>query len=354
MPARRARGDQEVHEHDQRGDDQHAALQHRIVAAVNRFDQPLADPGPRKNRLGQDGAAQQRSDLEPDHGDDRDQGVAERVHGDDAHRTQALGARGADIVVAQHLQHRGTRHAGDDRQGDRAEHDRGQDQMAERRDEGALLIREQRVDQQEPGYRLDVEHQRQPARYRRPAERHREQHDGEEAPPEDRHRVAGERDRHHRMVESGAALGGGEDAGRKAQDQREQDRREREFEGGRKQVEELAEHRLAGDDRLAEVAGDDVLHVDRVLDQQRLIEPELGLELGVADRLDAALAGNQQHRVARSQPDQRKGEEGYPDEGRDQQRDARDDEAKHRAQRRDGALGSAPGRLRTDYFTSTP
>src|SRR5436309_914438 len=49
--------DKEIHAHDQRGDQQHAALQSRIVAAADRFDQPFADARPGKDGFSKDGAA---------------------------------------------------------------------------------------------------------------------------------------------------------------------------------------------------------------------------------------------------------------------------------------------------------
>ena len=48
--------------------------------------------------------------------------------------------------------------------------------------------------------------------------------DQQQAPPEDRHRVAGERRAHHRVVPDGVALDRGDDARRDADQQREQHR----------------------------------------------------------------------------------------------------------------------------------
>ena len=70
------------------------------------------------------------ADQQADHGDHRDQRVAQRVQADHARGRQALGAGGADIVLAQHLEHGRAGLAGDDRERHGAEHDRGQDQVA--------------------------------------------------------------------------------------------------------------------------------------------------------------------------------------------------------------------------------
>jgi hypothetical protein len=50
---------------DQR-DQQQAALDHRIVAPRHGFDHPFADARPGEDRFGQDGAGQQRADLQAD------------------------------------------------------------------------------------------------------------------------------------------------------------------------------------------------------------------------------------------------------------------------------------------------
>src|SRR5664280_2726686 len=70
----------------------HAALQGWVVAPADRFDQPMANPGPGKDRLGQHRAGEQARHHQADDGDDRQQGVAQRMHADDPKRRQALGA----------------------------------------------------------------------------------------------------------------------------------------------------------------------------------------------------------------------------------------------------------------------
>jgi hypothetical protein len=61
-----------------------------------------------------------------------DERVAQGVDGDDAKPAGALGARRAHVVLAQHLEHRRSRHSRDDGERDRAERDRRQDEMRER------------------------------------------------------------------------------------------------------------------------------------------------------------------------------------------------------------------------------
>ena len=99
----------------------------------------------------------------------------------------------------------------------------GRIRCADGRAEGALLVRQQRVDQQEAGDRLDEVLHGDAARDRRPAELHREQQDQEQAPPEDRHRIAGQRHAHDAMIEDRVAPHRRDDAGRQADGEREQD-----------------------------------------------------------------------------------------------------------------------------------
>ncbi len=92
----------------------------------------------------------------------------------------------------------------------------GRMQVRQRRAEGARVAAAQRIDQHEAGRRRHVELDGDAPRHRRPAELHREEQDQQQRPPEDRHRIAGERDAHHRVVGDGVALERREDAGRQA------------------------------------------------------------------------------------------------------------------------------------------
>ncbi len=101
------------------------------------------------------------------------------------------------------------------------------------------------------------------------------------APPEDRHRVAGERGAHQDVVEDRAASDASDDASRQPDGERDQQGAERQLDGRREQGQELRQYRLAGDDRLAEIAMGEVVEIDEVLLPERLVEAELGEELGV-------------------------------------------------------------------------
>ena len=264
---------------------------------------------------------------------------------DHAQRREPLGAGGADVILAQHLQHRRARHPRHHRQRIGAQHDGWQDQVLRGGPEGALVAREQRIDQQEPGGRLDVVLHRDPARHRRQPELDREQQDQQQAPPEDRHRVAGERGRHHAVVEHRIAAHRRDDARRNAQQQREDDCAERQFDGGGEQREELAQHGFLRDQRFAQVAMQHPPDVDTVLHQHGPVQAVFLEQLRVPRGVDAALAGQRLDRVAGHQPDQEERQQRHPDEGRDDQRQARENETKH---------GKDKARKKRALFTSCP
>src|ERR1700738_1734214 len=122
-------------DHD-RSDQQYASLHDRIVARLNAVDQPVAHARPGKDGLGQDRAGQQQADLQTDHRDHRNESVAQRVNQHHSPVREALGAGGANVILAQHLEHRRARHSGDHRQWNRAQRDRGQDEVRQRRAKG--------------------------------------------------------------------------------------------------------------------------------------------------------------------------------------------------------------------------
>src|SRR5262249_8064624 len=104
----------EVDEGEGQGDDQDAALDQREVAGQDPLDHEGAHPRPREDRLGQHGTAQEVPGLDAHDGGDRQQGVPEAVAHNDRALDDALGPRGADVVLAQHLEHARAREPRDD------------------------------------------------------------------------------------------------------------------------------------------------------------------------------------------------------------------------------------------------
>ena len=71
----------------------------RIVAVEDGIDDEFAEAGDREDLFGEDGAGEQGAEFEGAEGDDRDEGVAQRVVEDDGPFAQAFGTGGADIVL---------------------------------------------------------------------------------------------------------------------------------------------------------------------------------------------------------------------------------------------------------------
>ena len=131
--------------------------------------------------------------------------------------------------------------------------------MAQRVDEGARLVGQQRVDGHEAGWLVEViVDEIDPPRHRRPAELDGDEHDQQQAPPEDRHGIAEQRNRHQQLVEEPAALDRRDGAGGHANAHREQHRKERELDRGGKQRQELGQHFLLRGERDAEIAVQDL------------------------------------------------------------------------------------------------
>src|SRR6476660_7251288 len=83
--------DDEVHDDEAGGDQQHDALQDDQVAREDRADQQPADAGKGKNRLDDDGAANQPTDIDAGDRHQSQRRGFERMHEQDARRLQALG-----------------------------------------------------------------------------------------------------------------------------------------------------------------------------------------------------------------------------------------------------------------------
>jgi len=106
-------------------------LQERVVAVGDGVDGEASDAGPAEDFFGDDGSGEERSELEAEECDDRDERVAQGVAQDDDALGQALGAGGADVVLIELFEHGGADHAGEDGGEGAAHGDGGQDEMGE-------------------------------------------------------------------------------------------------------------------------------------------------------------------------------------------------------------------------------
>ena len=191
---------------------------------------------------------------------------------------EALRPRGAHVVGAQRLEHRGARLAEDHRRKAGAEHDRRQQHVAQ-------VVDRVRGERDEPRRGQDPEPDR-------------EDQDQHQAEPEVRHRQADEGRRAAQVVRHRAAPHRREHPEREPDRDRHEQAQERELERDRQAVDDRTADAEAGSRRRAEVAAHDVAQPDDVLDRDRLVEVVLRPDR--RERLLAVvLAGERQGGVAR-------------------------------------------------------
>ena len=290
---------QQIDEHVRRRRDQHDALHHRVVAREHGLHDEPTEAGQHEDLLGDDGAAHERAHLQPEDRHHRDEPVAERVAHDDGLLGQALGAGGAHVVGAQHLDHRVARLAHEHRGQPGAEH--------ERRHEHALEIAD------------GILGERHEAGGGQPAEAHGDEQDQHDPEPEVGDRHAAQRHPAGQHVPGGVAADGRHDPGRNGDGQRDQQRQQRQLDRDRQLGGDHPRHRRAGADRLAEVAGRGQAEPAQVLHRQRSVESVL-----LADLLDpggvGVGAGQHPGRIAGDHP-----HAGEDDQADEEQRDRRDE-----------------------------
>src|SRR3977135_1266587 len=114
------------------------------------------------------------------------------------------------------------------------------------------------------------------------------------------------------MTETRVALRGGEDTRGESDQDREQHRAKRQLDGGGKQLLELGDHGLMGDQRASEIARQDVTDVGEVLYIEGTGEAVLVQQLLVALRGDAALARQRLDGIAGDGVDQQEREQRDP------------------------------------------
>src|SRR5580765_2271279 len=286
----------EVDDHEGRRDEQYPALHQRIVARLDGAHHHGPEPGPGEDRLRQDGAAQEEAHLHPQHRDDRVDRVLEHVAADDGALGQALGARRADIVLADDLEHARAREPRERGGGRRAERDGGQDQVPEDIRHAAAAIG------------------RAHAARREPAELQRKHDDEHDARPEHRQAHPGDRHAHAQAVEPGILLDRGDDARGQTEHDGDGERAGGEHERRLEAEQDLREHGPAERDGAAEIPLNHVPHPPKVLDDEWLIESEIAVEA-----LDILLGGlgaeHDRGRIAR----------GQVQDGEDQHRDPEED-----------------------------
>src|SRR5437773_2285178 len=114
----------EVQDHEGGGEEQNHALDHRVVALEDRVEQQPPDAGQGEDVFDHDDAAHDVAELDAGDRDDGDQRVAERVVEGHPALGQPLGARRANVLAPEAVEHRRAGHAGDHRRRRRPQRDR--------------------------------------------------------------------------------------------------------------------------------------------------------------------------------------------------------------------------------------
>src|SRR5580765_2184277 len=239
--------DERIDQHVAGGDEQHGALHEREVLGEDAADDEAPEPRAAEDGLHDDGAGQEVPELQAEDRDDGDERVLEGVAHDDTPPREALGPRGAHVVLAEHLEHARASEPRDDGRGDGAERHGGQDEVGEVAAPGGG----------------------------EPAEMQREDEDEEEAEPEARHRHTEESDRHRADVEPRVPAERRHEAEGHAERNGDEHGREGELRGAADVLRDLGRHRPAAADRGAEVAPEGIANEAPVLHEDRLVQVEL-------------------------------------------------------------------------------
>ena len=246
----------------------------------------------------------------------------------DRERREPFRPRSPNVVLVLDVERRCPRDAGDDRERNRPERDRGQDQMPDRIPERLRISLQDRIEDVEVGRVRPFREEVLAARARQPVQLDREDVLQEQAEEEDRDRDPDQRREQARVVEPAPVLLGGEEAEREADDDREEHRRQRELDGSREAVLELVRDRPGRRDAGPEVAVHGRVEVPPVLHVHRLVEAVLVVD--ACDLLGRGVLAEQCFgRRARQGMNPAEDEDGQPEEDRDEQQQPADDEAKH-------------------------
>ena len=310
------------------GEDQDDGLDDQVVVVLDRIDDVAADAGPGEDRLRDDGAGEQTADLEADDRRDRQPCVAHDVARVDALVGQPLGSCRPDIVLVGDVEDGGAGDPRDDSEGDRAQRDGRQDEVADRVPERLEIQRQERVDHDEVRLELHADPRIDPPAGGQPVQLGREDVLQRVAEHEDRDGYPEERDDGHHAVAELLRVAGGPSTERHADADREQHRPGGQLDGGGEARKQLIDDRAVVDHALAEVALQQLRHVEQVLLVERLVQAHAGHDLGCQLRR-GVLSEQGLDRVSRDEVDDREDEDGQAEQDRDRGDESSDDVPQH-------------------------
>ena len=162
------------------------------------------------------------------------------------------------------------------------------------------------------------------------AELDRKQQDQQHPEPEIRHRQTAQRRYRHAVIDRRARPDGGQNPGRNADCQREQQRQPGQLGGDRQFFGDQVENRTLDADRLAEIGAQHPFKPQRIAHRQRPIEIIGGSDVG-DDRRVLVFAGQDQRGIAGQQLLHRKDQHRYQQHGRPDRRDPAQQPSSHKA-----------------------
>src|SRR5471032_162322 len=255
--------DDRIRQDDEEGGVDDRRENHGQVEVLQRVERQLADPVQPEHDLGQERpTSDERSEVEAEEADERDQRRPQRMTEHHPLLRDPLGARGADVVLLLRLDERRAEHARVDAD---EEHRQGQPRKQERLEPTPRRLRER-----------DVAERRHPREEDRVVKTALRQEVDDLAEPEHRHRDPDQPDDHHRRVDRRASEDGGEQSHADAHHDPDQRRSENERERDGSRLRHLRDNLRTTIHEGRQITGDEqLLHHQRVLDGQWLVEPEV-------------------------------------------------------------------------------
>src|SRR5206468_8866756 len=330
----------------------------REVMADDRDGRPSSDPVPDEHVLDEDYAAEESRKEEADDGRDREQRVAPDVLADHDGLREALRPRRLDVLLAHRVDHPGTDHAQDDAEESVGQGDGRQDEMLERVPED-LAVAVQRGIEEEEVSRLRFEHARfdqpgapaQDARAHLSIDRQRRNEPDrknleEKGEPEEGHRIPGEGDDARHVIGEPVLADRRDGAQGDAEERGEERSRDRQLDGRGEE-----QHQGRGDGpmvqfrvREAPVSAEEEPEVVDVLNGNGIVEVEQGA--GRGDLLHSRNRASQvqvglDQLVDRDRAAQDKRDQGYADQGGNEQEESTHDEQ----QQAHRVIATIPARL---------
>ena len=229
------------------GEDEQHPLHHRNIALTNRGNQQPPHARPGENRLGDYRAAEHIAKAQADYGDNRQEGIAQRVADQDHQLRYALGPCRAHIIFLQCLKQRRPRHARNKGERKDGKGHRRHNKVPPTAVAGAG---------QHPQFHAKEPHH-------------------EQTQPKDRNRNTQECDNRKENIPEAVAIDRRDHPHRHAEDRGRHNRNQRKFDSIPEAIANLDNHWSPRKDRYPQVAARQARDIADILHQRWLIQPQV-------------------------------------------------------------------------------